>query len=246
MKRAGRLACLFLPLLIAAPARAQQLVADLTDHLVAITTGFHGAEVTLFGAIEGGGDIVVVLRGPERETVVRRKSRNAGIWLNTRSIGFANAPGFYQVYATRPVDQIVPANLRQFNEIGPDTLKLNPVGRFAHDEVPAFRAALIERLQAEGLYSRGAGRVEMLGEKLFRATLAFPPDVPTGTYTVQVFLLRKGDIIAAQTTPLVISQIGIEADINEFATDQAVLYGIVAVLAAAMAGWSASLLYRNA
>jgi uncharacterized protein (TIGR02186 family) len=247
MKRiGGLLAGLLLLLLIATPARAQQLVADLTDHLVAITSGFHGAEVTLFGAIEGGGDIVVVLRGPERETVVRRKSRNAGIWLNTRSISFANAPGFYQVYATRPIDQIVPANLRQLNEIGSDTLKLTPVGRFSHDEVPAFHAALIERLQAQGLYGHGAGRVEMLGEKLFRATLAFPPDVPTGTYTVQVFLLRKGDIIAAQTTPLVISQIGIEADINQFATDQAVLYGIVAVFAVAMAGWGASLLYRNA
>ena len=247
MKRiGGLLAGLLLLLLIASPARAQQLVADLTDHLVAITSGFHGAEVTLFGAIEGGGDIVVVLRGPERETVVRRKSRNAGIWLNTRSISFANAPGFYQVYATRPIDQIVPANLRQLNEIGSDTLKLTPVGRFSHDEVPAFHAALIERLQAQGLYGHGAGRVEMLGEKLFRATLAFPPDVPTGTYTVQVFLLRKGDIIAAQTTPLVISQIGIEADINQFATDQAVLYGIVAVFAVAMAGWGASLLYRNA
>jgi uncharacterized protein (TIGR02186 family) len=247
MTRAGGLLGFFVALLlIAVPARAQQLVADLTDHLVAITAGFHGAEVTLFGAIEGDGDIVVVLRGPERETMVRRKSRNAGIWLNTRSISFANAPGFYQLYATRPIDQIVPANLRQLNEIGVDTLKLTPVGRFAHDEVPAFRAALVERLQAKGLYGQGAGRIEMLGEKLFRATLAFPPDVPTGTYRVQVFLLRKGDIIAAQTTPLDISQIGIEADIDQFATDQAVLYGVIAVLAAAMAGWGASLLYRNA
>lgn len=227
-------------------ARAQQLVADLTDHLVAITTGFHGANVTLFGAIEGGGDVVVVVRGPERETVVRRKSRNAGIWLNTRSVSFGNAPGFYQLFSTKPVEEIVPASLRQLNEIGLDQLKLNPVGRFSHEEVPNFRTALIESLQAEGLYGHGSGRVEMLGDKLFRATLAFPPSVPTGTYTIQVYLLRKGDIIAAQTTPLIISQTGFEADVNQFATEQAVLYGIVAVLAAAMAGWGASFLFRNA
>ena len=227
-------------------ARAQQLVADLTDHLVAITTGFHGANVTLFGAIEGGGDVVVVVRGPERETVVRRKSRNAGIWLNTRSVSFGNAPGFYQLFSTKPVEEVVPASLRQLNEIGLDQLKLNPVGRFSHEEVPNFRTALIESLQAEGLYGHGSGRVEMLGDKLFRATLAFPPSVPTGTYTIQVYLLRKGDIIAAQTTPLIISQTGFEADVNQFATEQAVLYGIVAVLAAAMAGWGASFLFRNA
>jgi uncharacterized protein (TIGR02186 family) len=232
-------------ILLTSPACAQQLVADLTDHLVAITTGFHGTAVTLFGAIEGGGDVVVVVRGPERETVVRRKSRNAGIWLNTRSVSFANAPGFYQVFATHPIEQVVPASLRQLNEIGVDTLKLTPVGRFSHEEVPAFHAALIDSLQAEGLYGQGTGRVEMLGEKLFRATLAFPPDVPIGTYTVQIFLLRKGDMVAAQTTPLIISQTGLEADLNSFATEQAVLYGVVAVLAAALAGWGATLLFRN-
>jgi uncharacterized protein (TIGR02186 family) len=236
---------LTLLLLVGQPARAQQLVADLTDHLVAITTGFHGADVTLFGAIEGGGDVVVVVRGPERETVVRRKSRNAGIWLNTRSVSFGNAPGFYQIFSTKPVEEVVPASLRQLNEIGVDQLKLTPVGRFSHEEVPNFRAALIDRQQAAGLYGHGAGRIEMLGDKLFRATLAFPPNVPTGTYTIQVYLLRKGDIIAAQTTPLIISETGFEADVNQFATDQAVLYGIVAVLAAAMAGWGASLLFRN-
>ena len=117
---------LCLALLSGHAARAQQLVADLTDHLVAITTGFHGSNVTLFGAIEGGGDVVVVVRGPERETVVRRKSRNAGIWLNTRSVSFGNAPGFYQLFSTKPVEEIVPASLRQLNEIGLDQLKLNP------------------------------------------------------------------------------------------------------------------------
>ncbi len=242
-----RLALLLcLALLFGPAAQAQQLVADLTDHLVAITTGFHGTNVTLFGAIEGGGDVVVVVRGPERETVVRRKSRNAGIWLNTRSVSFSNAPGFYQLFSTKPIEEIVPASLRQLNEIGLDQLKLNPVGRFSHEEVPNFRTALTESLQAEGLYGHGSGQVEMLGDKLFRATLAFPRNVPTGTYTIQVYLLRKGDIIAAQTTPLIISQTGFEADVNQFATDQAVLYGIVAVVAAAMAGWGATFLFRNA
>jgi uncharacterized protein (TIGR02186 family) len=243
----ARLALLVcLALLSGRAAHAQQLVADLTDHLVAITTGFHGTNVTLFGSIEGGGDVVIVVRGPERETVVRRKSRNAGIWLNTRSVSFGNAPGFYQIFATKPIEDVVPVSLRQINEIGVDQLKLTPVGRFSHEEVPNFRTALIDSLQADGLYGHGSGRVEMLGDKLFRATLAFPPNVPTGTYTIQVYLLRKGDIIAAQTTPLIISQTGFEADVNQFATNQAVPYGIVAVLAAAMAGWVASLLFRNA
>ena len=120
IRRVGLALLGFLLLTVPEAARAQQLVADLTSHLVAITTGFTGTSVVLFGAIEGGGDIVVVVRGPEGETVVRRKSRVAGIWLNTRSVAFDNVPSFYAVLANKPVDEIVPANLRQLHEIGID------------------------------------------------------------------------------------------------------------------------------
>ena len=43
-------------------AWAQSLVADLSDHLIAITTGFVGTDVLLFGAIDGPGDVVVVVQ----------------------------------------------------------------------------------------------------------------------------------------------------------------------------------------
>ena len=81
----------------AAPAaRAQALVADLTSHLVAITTGFTGTSVVLFGATDGGGDVIVVVRGPERDMVVRHKSKVAAVWVNTRQATFLNAPSFYR------------------------------------------------------------------------------------------------------------------------------------------------------
>jgi len=246
IRRVGLALLGFLLLTVPEAARAQQLVADLTSHLVAITTGFTGTSVVLFGAIEGGGDIVVVVRGPERETVVRRKSRVAGIWLNTRSIAFDNVPSFYAVLSNKPVDDVVPANLRQLHEIGIDDLKLNPAEKAKPADITEFRAALIEEQQRGGLYDKQPGTVNFLGDKLFRASLDFPATVPVGTYSIQVFLVRKGDIVAAQTTPLIISQTGLEADINDFAQNRSLLYGLVAVALAAMAGWGATFLFRNA
>ncbi len=49
----------------APPTRAQPLVADLSRHFIAITSGFDGTEVLLFGAIDGEGDLVIVVRGPD-------------------------------------------------------------------------------------------------------------------------------------------------------------------------------------
>ncbi|MBV8494135.1 MAG: TIGR02186 family protein, partial [Alphaproteobacteria bacterium] len=63
-------------------ARADGVIADLSSHLVAITSGFTGASVVLFGATEGGGDVIAVVRGPEHEMTVWRKGKVAGIWVN--------------------------------------------------------------------------------------------------------------------------------------------------------------------
>jgi uncharacterized protein (TIGR02186 family) len=241
-------AVLFALVLLVLPgaARAQQLVADLTSHLVAITTGFTGTSVVLFGAIEGGGDVIVVVRGPEGETVVRRKSRIAGIWLNTRSVAFDGVPSFYSVLSNRPIEDVLPTNQRQVHEIGIDSLKLNPAGKAKAGDIVEFRKELIEEQQRQGRFGTRPTAVNFLGDKLFRASLDFPATVPTGTYLIQVFLVRKNDIVAAQTTPLIISQTGVEADINDFAQNRPLEYGLVAVALAAMAGWGATFLFRNA
>ena len=86
--------CLAALMLLSAPAHGQALVADLTNHLIAITTGFTGASVVLFGATDGPGDVAVVVQGPDREMTVRRKRRIAGIWVNSREVMFANVPSF--------------------------------------------------------------------------------------------------------------------------------------------------------
>src|SRR6185312_8190076 len=108
---------------------------------------------------------------------------------NTRSVAFASVPSYYAVLSTKPVDQILPVNLRQLNEIGVDALKLNPTGKVRPDDVDIFRAALIQSEQQNGLFGRDAGQVDFLGQRLFRATIAFPATVPTGTYSIEIFLV---------------------------------------------------------
>ena len=70
--------------------------------------------------------------------------------------------------------------------------------------------------------------------------------MPTGIYKVEVFLLRKGAVVGAQTTPLVISKAGIGAEVFEFAHRNSALYGIMAIAIALAAGWLAGLVFRKA
>lgn len=235
-------------MLSAAPARGEPLVADLASHLVAITTGFTGTSVVLFGATDGGGDVIVVVRGPEREVVVRRKSRIAGIWVNTREVAFSAVPSFYAVLSSHGLDEIVSPSVRALHQIGLASLRLAARDEKRHSpaELAAFRSALIDEQQRLGLYVDTVGKVSFLGNRLFRATINFPANVPTGTYLVEVFLVRDKAVVSGQTTPLVVSQVGVNAEVGEFAGHWALAYGFIAVAGAAMAGWLASLPFRNA
>lgn len=244
VRPAALVACLALAL-TAGSAHARPLAADLASHLIGITTGFAGAEDVLFGTTDGAGDVIVVVRGPDRDIAVRRRRQVAGIWVNAKEEVFRGVPSFYKVFSSRPLAGIAtPATLAE-HQIGLDHLRLDPErGPLREEDLP-FRAALVRTQQDARRFARDVGRVDFLGDRLFRATIDFPPDVPIGTYLVEVFLVRNKHIVDGRTTPLVVSKIGLDAAIYDFADRNAPAYGVVAVAAAMMAGWIASFAFRR-
>jgi uncharacterized protein (TIGR02186 family) len=232
---------------VAGPARAAPLIADLSKHLVAITTGFSGTDVLLFGAIEEPGDVVMIVRGPPEKVVMHRKTRVAGIWINTAKITFKNVPSFYAVASSRPLAEVAGEQVLARHEMGVEHLSLRlPRAKASPNVAQDWRDALIRTKQSLGHYSLAAGDVTFLGGSLFRSLVQFPANVPTGTYKVEVYLLKDGRVVSAQTTPLVVGKIGMEAEIFDFAHDYAALYGIIAILVALVAGWLAHVAFRKA
>ena len=228
-----------------AAARAQQLIADLSKHRVAITTGFTGDDVLLFGATEGPGDVVVVVRGPIGEAVVREKTQIAGIWVNRRQVRFTNVPEFYALASSAPLESLVPSGIAARNEIGVANLRIQPQSSMKPPEIAPFREALFRNKTREGLYPAEVAQVDFRGARLFRTTIHFPANVPTGSYEVRVYLIREGRDISVQSTPLYVNKIGVGADVSEFAHDYSVYYGLIAIAIAMLAGWIASVVFRR-
>ena len=250
--RALRTALLAVLLAITGPglARAQEeeaLVADLSEHLIAITTAFVGTTVVLFGTTDREREIVVTVAGPRDEQVVRKKARIAGIWLNTDQMTFANVPSYYFVASSRPLDTIARPDVRNRLELGVDYLRLDPLDAEEREisGIRAFQDALVRNKQKQLLYPAEPGVVRFLGPKLFRTSIPFPASVPPGIYQVQVFELEDGHVTDAQRSTLVISKIGLEASVYDLAQNQAVLYGLMAIAIAISAGWLAGLIFRR-
>ncbi len=247
--RAGSLACIVACLALfgaANAARAQSMVADLSKRLVAITAGFAGTDVLLFGAVEGEGDIVIVVRGPDRPVTMYRKSRVLGIWVNTAQMTFQRAPSFYAIATSKPIREIAPDVVRVRHEMGIDALRLElPTAKASPNVARDWRRGLIRNFQSSGLYGKEVGSVTFLGKQLFRADLHLPANVPTGAYQVMTYLLKDGRVVSAQTMPLFVSKIGAEADVFYFARQHAAYYGLIAIAIALMAGWLAHLAFRK-
>jgi uncharacterized protein (TIGR02186 family) len=227
-------------------ALAQPVVADLSSHKVAITSSFTGEDIVLFGVREGSGDVIVVVRGPPQTRVVRQKERIAGIWVNRDEMAFSNVPGYYALAATRPLEEIADADFLAENQIGPDSLQFQIMGEGDPAAFEAFRAALIRSHQQDGLYAVGAGPVGYVGGTLFRTEFYLPAGAPVGTYSAVVYLLRDGEVVGFDTTPLFVTKAGLGRAVYDYAHDQPAAYGFLAVLLALIAGWASSMVYRRA
>jgi uncharacterized protein (TIGR02186 family) len=246
MKRRFFLAALVIMASSTVKAQDVPLVADLSNHLVAITTGFTGTDVLLFGATDGPGDIAVVVRGPATDVPVRRKERFGPIWVNGSSVDFVEVPSYYRVASNKPLEDIAPQLLLSRFQIGLENIRMTPDQEELDAElVQEFREAVVRLKSNEDLYDEGLGAVNLMSNRLFRTELHFPAHVPTGTYLVEVYLFRNGQITSAEIVPLTISKIGVGAEIYDFAYNWAPFYGLISVLLAAAAGWAASAAFRR-
>jgi uncharacterized protein (TIGR02186 family) len=230
-------------------AQSAQVSAALIDDAVLVTSSFTGAKVTVFGSVRGGGqgntDIVVTVRGPDRPAWIGKRKRTAGLWIGEERIYFAAAPTFFGVASARPLEQIAPK----------DTLSL--YGLVAEGQLDIARksaasplrneleAAFIQQRQREKLYVEDASGVRLLKGELFRADVQMPDRTPPGLYTAKVMVFRNGRPFQSTLSTLVVSKVGAERAIFEFARDHAALHGLLGVAMALLAGFTAASLFRR-
>ena len=235
---------------LAAPSATVE--TDVSSRLIAIESNFTGVNLVVFGSIAdksrrrrkaGDYQIAVVVRGPETPIVTRQKSRVLGIWVNTLSRPFQNVPGYYAVLSTRPLNQLAESDVLVKYGIGFDSLLIERTEPGAPED--PFREAVIRIREKEGLFRRDTDGVTFVGENLFRATVELPATVPVGEYWTDVFVFSGGKLLSHNSSAIVIQKEGFERFIYTMAFDQPLLYGIIAVIAAMIAGLLASTVFRR-
>jgi uncharacterized protein (TIGR02186 family) len=223
----------------------RSLVVNLAADHVDISIGFNGADITLSGVKNRPGQLAVIVRGPEQTTVVRRKTKTLGVWMNTHSVEFLNVPVYYDFAVSVPERELAaPEVLRKYN-IGLDALDIRVEKNEDPQTLDSFKEALVRNQQAGGHFPLSPKPVKFISDDFFRIDFHVPADVPTGTYIVETILFDNGAVIDRRETRLRVAQVGFSADVHNFAYDNGFLYGLLAIGLALVSGASAHFFFRR-
>lgn len=239
---------------LAAPAAAQQIVADLSQSRVSIDTRFEGSEIVVFGAIRPGPggfpasaaplEVIIAVSGPLRPVTVRRKSRIAGIWVNTDAVDIDAAPTLYKVASTGPLAEILfeTEDLRHSITI-PRAIRAVGVSEQVPD-LDSFTEALVRIRGDEGHYEVQEGAVSLAEQTLFSTEIALPANLVEGQYQARIFLTRERAVVAEFTRSIDVRKVGLERWLYTLAHDRPLVYVLLSLSIAILAGWGASTLFR--
>jgi uncharacterized protein (TIGR02186 family) len=240
------------------PAAPERVEADVSTRTIAITSGYSGAEILVFGAIEnsrhpsaesGFYDVAVVIEGAPEPLMVRKKGRVAGLWVNTSTFNFNAVPSYYAVASTRPLEEFADVALLEDNGLGLEAVRMSAAAdsavRVSSEDLIAYKDAVRRLKQSADLFKRADYGVVFTGRSLFRATIALPATVPVGPLTARVFLFHEGALLSKYQARVVLEREGIERWLYAFAFERPFLYGIVAVLLALATGLAASTAFRR-
>lgn len=229
---------------VALPARADNVVVDLSSDHVDITTGFNGTTLAVFGVRSGKGDIAVILRGPQRTMSVRRKESVVGAWINRSFETFKAVPSYYGYAISKPLQGLATPEVLQEHGVGTENLRFNKPDSTDPQRI-FFRDALLRNKQSQGLYPEHAGTINFIGPDFFRADFYIPANVPVGEYEVQTLYFSNGTVRDTKIRTVRVAQVGGSARIHQFANDNSMIYGVLCVLLAVFAGWFSNRVRRG-
>lgn len=224
---------------------AAPVMGDLSNYSIRIDSGFSGTRLFLFGARNEGGDVVVVVRGPDKNYIVRKKEPIAGIWVNRGRMKFYNVPDFYAVASSKPLKDLAPSNLYKLLHIEKESLLTPPPKAYVEGRFEEFQNAFLRHQQKEKLYSHVMEPVTFMAETLFKTVIEFPDNIPSGVYTAEIYLFSNGDLVGTQTTPITVEKKGLDAFLHYYAHEQPFLYGITAIFMALGTGWLTARLFEK-
>lgn len=204
---------------------------------------YRAPPVRIEGEVAAGSQVVVVVRGEEKEEVFNKKVRAGPIWISSGKVHISGAPSLFLCFRSasgdsgaqgRALDELAltPAGIRR-------QIHVHATGGPADEE--ALRTSYVDMKTKAGMYRMYNGGVEFgrsdAAATPFTVRFEWPRKAPPGAYTVTAYEWSHGQIRPVAEQTLEVARTGFAALLAEFATQKPAQYGVLCVLLAVIAGF---------
>lgn len=211
--------------------RPQHFINQLTKDHVDISTRFTGDEITLFGAMSVPGQVVVKVSSPSQPVAIEEKGKIGPFWLSTAKYDVDHIPGLYFLLSSAPMEKLLPnAQRRQYGLDLAYAIKAMQVTPMPKD-IGHFRKALLTLKEARHQYAVDDKAVKIHGQHLYSTTIRLPPQLPLGTYNVEIYLVQNGQVVATDHQRINVAEVHMERWVSDVADNSSWLFGISFTLA---------------
>ena len=204
---------------------------------VNITTDFVGTDLKAVGAMDGPGDLIIKVMGPQQEATLSRETKLGPFWIGGDTVKMEGAPSLLFLYATAPIASILsPAEQEKYGLLLEGVpVRIEPqLQSHAADD---WRKAFYRLKKRQGYYQEDDTAIRVFGNRLFIADMRLPGDLQVGTYTVETLLVKSGKVVGHTVGNFRVRLSGIERRVWNAAHDYPWAYGVLFTLAAMVLGF---------
>ena len=213
------------------------LVVQLDDPHIQIGSNFFGEELLIFGAFNNSdlskSDIIIKVRGASKTISVRRKAKKYGIWMNSQNTVVDNVPSYYAIYSNRNIQRITDKDFLKENQIGLEYLEFKSNKKNNTSDI--YRE-IIKKNKEGGIFTEKYTGVRIIGNKLFRASVQLPKDINEGSYEVSIYFFDDQKLVDRDISKVFVNKTLAGKYIYTQAKERPLLYGIICVVIAWIAG----------
>lgn len=231
---------------------AAMLTAKANHDHITIDFFYHGSTVSVRGESEPGVDLVIKIASPEGRQVFKQKGKVGGVlWMNVGQLTFERTPGFYGIYSTKKLDDLLSRDERDRYVLGYQALlrhvDIAPLSRPA--EKAKWFDEFVKYQEDSNVYAESAGRVELKtndkGRQEYYIMTQWPHQAAPGDYIVTVYAVRDNKVVERAESRVKVEQVGMVKTLASMAENSAAFYGFLSVGVALGAGFGVGLVFRK-
>ena len=221
---------------------AEPLPFTISPPAIEMGAFFSGATVKISGVVDRGSRVIVTISAAPGEERFGRKRRFGPIWLSGGKVRISGVPPMFLVFSAGPVRKLLTAETVEQNHLDErslaDRMRVEPHDPSGDQIVRHHYLALKAN---NGTYAFQDGSVVLRDDgdagSHFSVQFPWPKKAPPGAYRVTVYEVRDASLYRQWSTVLPAVRVGFASAFAKFASDEASLYGLAAVLTATLAGF---------